>query len=104
MPTGRKICKGVFSSFSRTREPCLIIIRERGKRGLPLEGVYRLLYNPDLYLRAYGKLYPNRGAMTKGATEETVDGMSLKKIEQLIDNVRHERHRWIPVRRVYIPK
>lgn len=88
----------------RNAETILIIIRERGKRGLPLEGVYRLLYNPDLYLRAYGKLYPNRGAMTKGATEETVDGMSLKKIEQLIDNVRHERHRWIPVRRVYIPK
>src|SRR5260370_31676715 len=30
--------------------------------------------------------------------------MSLAKIKQLIDDVRHERHRWTPVRRVEIPK
>src|SRR5207253_6887902 len=35
------------------------IIRDRGKWGLPLTRVYPLLYNPDLYLRAYGRLYPN---------------------------------------------
>lgn len=28
----------------------LSIIRERGKKGLPLERIYRLLFNPDLYL------------------------------------------------------
>ena len=88
----------------RDAETALAIIRDRGNRGLPLEGIYRMLYNPDLYLRAYAKLYPNKGAMTKGATEETVDGMSLAKIEQLIDDLRYERHRWTPVRRVYIPK
>lgn len=35
-------------------ETTLAIIGNRGKRGLPLEDVYRRLYNPDLYLRAYG--------------------------------------------------
>ncbi len=88
----------------RNAETVLTIIRERGERGLPLEDVYRMLYNPDLYLRAYGRLYKNQGAMTKGTTDETVDGMSLAKIEQLIDDIRHERYRWTPVRRVYIPK
>src|SRR4051794_19541640 len=43
----------------RDTETVLAIIRERGKRGLPLERIYRLLYNPDLFLRAYSKLYPN---------------------------------------------
>ena len=38
-------------------------------------------FQPDLYLRAYGKLYANEGAMTRGATAETVDGMSLAKID-----------------------
>ena len=57
------------------------IIRERGRRGLPLEEVYRQLFNPDLYLLAYGKIARNRGAMTPGVTPETVDGMSLKKIQ-----------------------
>jgi len=34
------------------------IIRDRGQRGLPVNNLYRLLYNRDLYLRAYAKLYP----------------------------------------------
>ncbi len=42
--------------------------------------------------------------MTPGATAETVDAMSLQKIETLIDDLRHERYRWTPVRRVYIEK
>lgn len=88
----------------RNAETVLAIVRERGKRGLPLEDVYRMLYNPDLYLRAYARLYKNKGAMTKGTTDETVDSMSLAKIHQLIDDMRHERHRWTPVRRVYIAK
>jgi len=88
----------------RNAETVLTIIRKRGQQGLPLEDIYRQLYNPTLYLRAYAKLYPNQGAMTPGTTTETVDGMSLKKIEQLIDEIRHERYRWAPVRRVSIPK
>jgi AI2M/AI1M-like HNH endonuclease len=64
------------------------LIRERGKKGLPLERVQRLLYNQDLYLKAYGKIYRNEGAMTKGVTEETVDGMSLDKIDSIIKALR----------------
>src|SRR5258708_2195731 len=88
----------------RNAEQVLAIIRERGKRGLPLEDIYRQLYNPDLYLRAYGRLYANDGAMTPGSTEETVDGMSIQKIHAIIDDLRYERYRWTPVKRVFIPK
>ncbi len=88
----------------RTAETALNVIRERGERGLPLEDIYRLLYNRNLYLRAYGRLYSNQGAMTKGTTAETVDGMSLAKIDRIIDKLRYERFRWTPVRRVNIPK
>lgn len=80
------------------------IIRKRGQRGLPLEGVYRLLYQRDLYLRAYAKLYANDGAMTRGTTAETVDGMSMRKIDRIIEKLKHERYQWTPVRRTYIPK
>jgi hypothetical protein len=41
----------------RSAEQVLGIIQERGKRGLPLEDLYRQLYNPHLYLKAYGKIY-----------------------------------------------
>ncbi len=88
----------------RNAETILGVISERGRRGLPLEDIYRQLFNPNLYLQAYGRLYRNDGAMTPGTTTETVDAMSLKKIETLIDAVRHERYRWTPVRRAYIPK
>ena len=88
----------------RNAETLLGIIRDRGRRGLPLERVYRLLFNRDLYLLAYGKIARNRGAMTPGATLETADGTSLAKIDAIIEAVRFERYRWTPVRRTYIPK
>jgi group II intron reverse transcriptase/maturase len=88
----------------QTAEALLEIIHERGKKGLPLERLYRHLFNPELYLRAYGKIYRNDGALTPGATGETVDGMSLYKIQAIIDALRYERYRWSPARRVYIDK
>jgi group II intron reverse transcriptase/maturase len=88
----------------RTAEQVLGVIRDRGTRNLPLEDIYRQLYNKNLYLLAYARLYRNNGAMTPGTTAETVDGMSLAKIDQLIEQLRFERYRWTPVRRTYIPK
>jgi group II intron reverse transcriptase/maturase len=82
----------------------LELIRERGKKGLPLERVYRQLFNRAFYLAAYGKIYRNKGAMTHGVTDETPDGMSLKKIDTIIELLRYERYDWLPARRTYIPK
>jgi group II intron reverse transcriptase/maturase len=82
----------------------LEVIRDRGRRGLPLERLYRCLFNPELFLLAYGKIYRNAGAMTPGATGETVDGMTLGKIEAIIGALRSERYRWTPVRRTCIEK
>lgn len=88
----------------RTAETILNIIQDRGTRGLPLDEVYRQLYNPTLYLRAYARIHGNARAMTQGTTEETVDGMTPEKINSIIEALRHERWRWTPVRRVEIPK
>jgi retron-type reverse transcriptase len=88
----------------RNAATILDLIRERGRRKLPLEGIYRQLYNRDLYLCAYSRLYRNHGAMTPGATDETVDGMALTKIDAIITALREERYRWTPVRRMQIPK
>src|SRR5215831_17619725 len=88
----------------RDAETILGLIRERGKRGLPLERVYRLMLNRNLFLIAYGKIYRNKGAMTHGVTDETPDGMSLAKIDAIIEVLRDERYQWEPARRTYIPK
>jgi retron-type reverse transcriptase len=85
-------------------ETVLELYSERGRRGLPVEDIYRQLVNRDHYLRAYGRIYRNDGAMTPGTTAETVDAMSVEKIERIIDVLRREAYRWTPVRRTYIPK
>lgn len=82
----------------------LDVLRERGRQGLPLERLYRQLFNPQLFLMAYGRIYANKGAMTPGVTGEAVDGMSLEKIDTIIGKLRAETYRWAPVRRTYIPK
>ncbi|HEM4635439.1 MULTISPECIES: reverse transcriptase/maturase family protein [Streptococcus] len=88
----------------RTAKTILTVIHERGKQDKPLERVYKLLFNRELYLIAYAKLYPNNGAMTKGVTEETIDGMSIQKIDMIIEQLRQETYYWRPARREYIPK
>ncbi len=88
----------------QSAETVLDVLRERGRRGLPLDELYRQLFNPQLYLLAYGRIYSNKGAMTPGPDAETADGMTMGKIERIIDALRHERYRFKPVRRHYIPK
>jgi group II intron reverse transcriptase/maturase len=88
----------------QTAEVVLNVLRERGRKGLPCEQLYRQLFNKDLYYLAYGNIYPNKGSMTPGASEETADGMSEEKIEQIIGLMRQEKYRFSPARRVYIPK
>ena len=80
------------------------VLRERGRKGLPLTQLYRQMFNKELYLLAYGNIYSNQGAMTPGASAETADGMSEDKIDQITGLMRRERYRFSPARRVYIPK
>src|SRR5438105_11194949 len=88
----------------RDAETIIGLLQERGKKGLPLERVYKLLFNRELYLKAYGKIYRNKGAMTHGVIEETPDGMSMEKIDSIIEALRDERYQWLPARRTSIPK
>jgi group II intron reverse transcriptase/maturase len=85
-------------------EVVLSVLRERGRKGLPLTQLYRQMFNKELYLLAYGNIYSNQGAMTPGTSAETADGMSEDKIEQITGLMRRERYRFSPARRVYIPK
>ena len=89
----------------RNAKTILQVIQERGRMRLPLARVYRLLYNPNLYLLAYARIARNDGALTPGVTQETADGMCLvDTIQHVIEALRVGRYRWTPVRRVYIEK
>src|SRR5689334_21957342 len=88
----------------QSAETVLGVLRERGRKGLPCNELYRQMFNRELYLMAYGRIYANQGAMTPGADAETADGMSEDKIDKIIEAMRHERYRFRPARRIYIPK
>ena len=81
----------------------LEVLRERGRKGLPLSELYRhcSIQPCTCWLTATD---PNQGAMTPGACGETADGMSEAMIGEIIELMRFERYRFAPARRVYIPK
>ena len=68
------------------------------------ERLYRLMYNENLYALAYQKIASNTGNCTKGADGQSIDGMSVKRIYNLIDRMKDESYRPYPAKRVYIPK
>jgi group II intron reverse transcriptase/maturase len=88
----------------QTAETILDIIHNRGKGGKPLYRLYRQLFNPGLYLKAYSEIYANKGGLTPGVSEDTIDGMSMKRIYDIIQRIRREKYRWKPTRRTHIPK
>lgn len=58
-----------------------------------------------MYLTAYSNIYSNKGAMTPGTDEnDTLDGMSLERIRNLIDLLRQEKYYPRPNRRTRVPK
>ena len=57
-PDTERVCE------MQSAETVLGVLRERGMRGLPLNELYRQLFNPELYFLAYGNIYSNKGAMT----------------------------------------
>lgn len=68
------------------------------------ERIYRLLYNPEMYYVAYQNIYAKQGNMTKGVDNKTIDEMSIKRIDGLIEKLKDESYQPNSARRVYIPK
>jgi group II intron reverse transcriptase/maturase len=83
----------------------LAIGRKRGEENATLNRVGRTLRCKGLYLMAYAKLSANKGALTPGTDpEDTVDGMSLRRIDTIIKKLQEKTYQWKPTRRVYISK
>lgn len=74
------------------------------KDSYKFERLYRNLYNPQFLLEAYNKIYANEGNMTKGSDGKTIDGMSLERINSIIERLKDESYQPNPARRTYIPK
>ena len=68
------------------------------------ERLYRILFNEEMYYVAYQKINAKPGNMTKGTDGQTIDEMSLSRIEKLIGAIKDESYQPHPSRRTYIPK
>ena len=89
----------------RSPERVLNSLSEHSKdASYKFERLYRILFNEEMFYVAYQRIYAKEGNMTKGSDGQTIDNMSLKRIEKLIDTLKDETYQPQPSKRVYIPK
>ena len=74
------------------------------KAGKRVNGLFRLLESPVLWMEAYANIYANKGATTRGVNTNTLDGFTDERVVNLQTLLKENRYRPKPVRRVYIPK
>ena len=89
----------------RSPETVLENLTERSKEAsYRFMRLYRNLYNPEFYLLAYQKIATSQGSMTAGADGNTLSGMSMARINRIIESLRDHSYQPQPVRRTYIAK
>jgi group II intron reverse transcriptase/maturase len=76
-------------------------ISQQGKR---INGLFRLLENPILWHEAYANIYANKGVITPGVDNKTLDGFSEERVTSIVARLKNGTYRFQPVRRTYVPK
>jgi RNA-directed DNA polymerase len=79
-------------------------IGKAAKNGKRVRNLHEIMRCPEIWQLAYVNIYSNKGAITKGVDDETLDGMSFERILKLINSIKSGEYRPKPVRRTYIPK
>ena len=83
----------------------LDVARTRGEKGQELHRVHRMIREPEILLLAYDKIARNKGRLTPGTNpQDSMDGMSLQRINRLAEQLQQGTFQWTPVRRTYIDK
>lgn len=89
------------------RNPAIVLnsLNEHSRNSnYKFERLYRVLFNKEMYYTAYQNIYAKTGNMTAGSDGNTIDAMSLSRIDKLIDTLKDETYQPAPSRRVYILK
>ena len=66
--------------------------------------LYRNLYNPEFYWLAYNRIAKSQGGMTAGVDGQTLDNMSVERIDTLVERIKTQQYHSNPARREYIAK
>jgi group II intron reverse transcriptase/maturase len=79
-------------------------IEHASRNGVRVKDLSRLMNHPAIWFQAYANIYANKGAVTKGIDNTTMDGFSEDRVLNLIKLLKERLYKPKPVRRIYIPK
>lgn len=68
------------------------------------DNLYNLLGRKDLLIQALGNIHKNKGRLTPGTSKQTIDGISLKKIEKLSQSIKDRTFKFGRIRRIFVVK
>jgi len=68
------------------------------------EGLWKLLSDINLWTAAYIKLSKSKGSNTPSFDGQTIDGLTVSKLERLRDETVENNHEFGTTKRLYIPK
>jgi len=70
-----------------------------------VKDLYQFIVNtPEIWEVAYNNIRTNKGALTKGTDEVTMDGHSFERSHEIMSSLKNGSYNPTPVRRIYIPK
>ena len=73
--------------------------------GRKVQDLFKIMRSHDsLWLQAYANIYANKGAVTPGVNQNTLDGFSDERVTNIIQLLEEGRYHFHPSQRVYIPK
>jgi hypothetical protein len=79
-------------------------LEKASKNGHRVKDLYRMMYLAEIWQEAYANIYSNKGALTRGVDDVTLDGMSHERIDHIIEKLKARKYIFRPVKRIYIPK
>lgn len=66
--------------------------------------VWDIMLNRETFIAAYESIKGNKGALTPGLDNETLDAFSIEIIDEIITSLKDHTFKFKPIRRIYIPK
>jgi retron-type reverse transcriptase len=68
------------------------------------ENISNIIHHPDVLNEALGRIRNNKGSLTPGFDNKTIDNINSSTINQISDKLKYKTYQFQPVKRIYIPK
>ncbi len=79
-------------------------LEKASTNGHKVKDLAHIMRNLEIWHLAYANIYSNKGAMTEGIDDDTLDGMSSERFQRIIERIKGGKYKPKPVRRASIPK